>query len=62
MHVQFADGSVVPPFRWHSVRSLGYQLYALCHLLNWLRCRLSDAVFESMMWYFRNDPSRRRVD
>ena len=30
MHTQFADGAVVPPFRWHSVRSLGYLLYAVC--------------------------------
>lgn len=54
MHVQFADGAVVPPFRWHSVRSLGYLLYAVCHLQNRLRCKFSDAVFESMLWYFRN--------
>ena len=53
MHVQFADGAVVPPFRWHSVRSLGYLLYAICHLQNRLRCRFNDAVFEQMMWLFR---------
>lgn len=54
MHVQFANGSVVAPFRWHSVRSLGYLLYAVCHLNNRLRCKFTDAVFESMLWYFRN--------
>lgn len=54
LHVQFADGAVVPPFRWHSVRSLGYLLYAVCHLQNRLRCKFTDAVFESMLWYFRN--------
>lgn len=54
LHVQFADGSVVPPFRYHSVRSLGYQLYAVCHLSNRLNCKLNDAIFESMLWYFRN--------
>ena len=54
MHVQFADGAVVPPFRWHSVRSLGYLLYALCHLQNRLRCDFIGAVFESMLWYFHN--------
>ena len=52
IHVQFADGANKPPFRWHSVRSLGYMLYALCHLQNRLRCKFNDAVFESMLWYF----------
>lgn len=54
MHVQFADSSSVAPFRWHSVRSLGYLLYAVCHLQNRLRCRFTDSVFESLLWYFHN--------
>ena len=54
MHVQFADGSVVPPFRWHSVRSLGYLLYAVCHLQNRLRSKFMDATFEQMLWFFRS--------
>lgn len=54
MHCQFADGAVKPPFRYHSVRSLGYLLYSICHLQNRLRCKFTDAVFESMLWYFRN--------
>jgi hypothetical protein len=53
MHTQFADGAVVPPFRWHSVRSLGYLLYSVCHLQNRLRCKFTDSVFEQMMWMFR---------
>jgi hypothetical protein len=53
MHVQFADGAVVPPFRWHSVRSLGYLLYGVCHLQDRLRCRFTDSVFEQMLWMFR---------
>ena len=52
MHVQFADGAVVPPFRWHSVRSLGYLLYAVCNLQNRVRCRVSDSIFEHLNWYF----------
>ncbi len=51
---QYADGAVKPPFRYHSVRSLGFMLYAVCHLQNRLRCKFTDAVFESMLWYFRN--------
>lgn len=63
IHFQFADGSVVAPFRYHSVRSLGFLLYALCHLHNRLRCRLMDSTFENLMQYFRvtniNDDSER---
>ncbi len=67
IHVQFADGAVKPPFRWGSTRSLGYLLYSVCHLQNRLRCKFSDSVFESMLWYFRQsstgDGERlRRVD
>lgn len=54
MHTQFADGAVVPPFKWHSIRSLGFLLYAVCHLQNRIRCKFTDATFESMLWYFRN--------
>ena len=57
LHVQFADGAVKPPFRWNSTRSLGYLLYSVCHLQNRLRCKFSDAVFESMLWYFRQSSS-----
>lgn len=53
IHFQFADGSVVAPFRYHSVRSLGYLLYAVCHLQNRLRCALTAAAFEACMQYFR---------
>jgi hypothetical protein len=34
------------PFRYHSVRSLGFLLFAICHLQNRLRCKFNDAVFE----------------
>ena len=52
-HFQFADGSCVAPFRYHSVRSLGWLLYSVCHLQNRLRCKFNDALFESLMQYFR---------
>jgi hypothetical protein len=52
-HFQFADGANVAPFRYHSVRSIGFLLYAVCHLQNRLRCRLTDASFEQLLWYFR---------
>ncbi len=53
LHCQFGDGSVVAPFRYHSVRSLGWLLYSVCHLQNRLRCKLNDATFESLLNYFR---------
>ncbi len=58
IHCQFADASCVAPFRYHSVRSLGFLLYAVCHLQNRLRCKFNDAVFEAMLQYFRvNNPA-----
>lgn len=64
LHVMFADGANVAPFRYHSVRGLGWLLYAVCHLQNRLRCKFNDAVFEQMLWYFRvNSPEdRERLD
>lgn len=61
---QFADLSAVPPFQYHSVRSLGQLVYAVCHLQNRLRCRFSEAVFENLMMYFRvkgGDDSQRAL-
>jgi hypothetical protein len=53
IHFQFADGSVVAPYRYHSVRSLGFLLYALCHLHNRLRCKVMDSTFENLLNYIR---------
>lgn len=50
---QFADLSSVAPFKYHSVRSLGFLLYAVCHLQNRLRCRLTETTFEQLMMLFR---------
>jgi hypothetical protein len=49
----FADLSAVGPFRYHSVRSLGFLLWAVCHLENRLRCAFTESVFESLLMYFR---------
>jgi hypothetical protein len=53
IHFQFADCSCVAPFRYHSVRSLGFLLYSICHLQNRLNCKFDEATFESLMQYFR---------
>jgi hypothetical protein len=50
---QFADLSAVAPFHYHSVRSLGFLLYAVCHLQNRLYCKFTEAQFEQLMMYFR---------
>jgi hypothetical protein len=53
INFQFADLSAVAPFRYHSVRSLGFLLYAVCVLQNRLRCKFNEAVFENLMMYMR---------
>lgn len=62
LHFQFGDASAIAPFKYHTVRSLGWLLYAVCHLQNRLRCKVNDALFESLLQYFRvanpNDAER----
>lgn len=53
VHFQFADLSAVGPFRYHSIRSLGFLLFSVCHLQNRLRCSFSEAVFENLLMYMR---------
>jgi hypothetical protein len=50
---QFADLSAVGPFRYHTARSLGFLMYAVCHLQNRMRCKFNEAVMEALMMYFR---------
>src|SRR6185369_13231910 len=53
IHFQFADLSAVAPFRYHSVRSLGFLSYAVCHLQNRFHCKFSEAGFETLLNYMR---------
>lgn len=53
IHFQFGDGSMVAPFRYHSIRSLGWLLYSICHVQNRLRCALTESAFEALLQYFR---------
>lgn len=58
IHFQFADGSIVAPFRYHSVRSLGFLFYAVSQLQNRLYCQYMQSTFESLMQYFSGvDPA-----
>jgi len=50
---QFADLSAVAPFRYHSVRSLGWMMYGSCHIQNRLKCKFWGAAFEALMQYFK---------
>ena len=50
---QFADLSAVAPFRYHSIRSLGFMVYGLCHLQNRMRCKFNESVFEALLNYLR---------
>lgn len=64
IHWQFGDCSNVAPFRYYSVRSMGFLLYAACLWQDRLRCRLNDAVYENLMMYFRNvgEDDRERLE
>lgn len=53
MSFQFADLSAVAPFRYHSVRSLGFLLYGVCTLQNRLNIKFAESVFETLMMLFR---------
>lgn len=52
---QFADLSAGGgmPFYYHTVRSLGYLLYAVCHYKNRLNCKFTAAMFEQLMVLMR---------
>lgn len=50
---QFADLSAVAPFRYHSIRAIGFLLYAVINLQNRMRCKFHESIFEALMMYFR---------
>lgn len=52
-HCQHGDCSAVAPFKYHSERSLGWMLWGVCDLENRLHCKFNEALFESLMWFFR---------
>jgi len=62
--MQYADGNNVAPFRYHSIRSLGFLLYATAHLANRIRCKKFDAAFREALTLFRNvgDGDRERLE
>lgn len=61
VHFQFGDGNNVPPFKYHSIRSLGWLLYDVLQLMNRLRCQFTQHVFEQMLMLFRVTDSTDRA-
>lgn len=52
---QFADLSAVFPARYHSVRSLGWLVYASCHVGMRMRCKFWESIFEALNMLFEVD-------
>ncbi len=53
LHCQFGDCSAVAPYKYHSVRSLGWMMWGVVDLLNRLQCKFTESTFEQMLWFFR---------
>jgi hypothetical protein len=54
LHVQFMDSSSKAPFKYHSVRGLGFLLYPIGHLQNRFRCRFTERAFQDLVMLFRD--------
>ena len=52
-HCQFGDCSPYAPFKYRSVRGLGWMMWGVCELQNRLHCKFSEAAFEQLMWFFQ---------
>jgi hypothetical protein len=50
---QFADCSAVAPFRWHTIRGLGFMIHDACHVQNRLTCKITEATFETLTMLMR---------
>lgn len=60
IHFQFGDGNNVPPFMYHSIRSLAYLTYDLVWIMNRLNCQFTQHLFEQLMTMVRvQDPADR---
>lgn len=54
IHWYIGDCSNVAPSRYHSIRSMGFLLFAACLTLNKLMCRQVDHMFQQLLTLFRN--------
>lgn len=53
VNFQFADLSAVAPFRYHTVRGLGWLLHDPCVIQNRLTCKITEATFETLTMLMR---------
>lgn len=53
IHCNFGDCSAYAPFKYHSIRGLGWMLWGICDLQNRLHCKFNEALFEQLMWFFQ---------
>lgn len=53
IHCQYGDTSAYAPFKYHSVRSLGWMIWGACDLQNRMYCKFMENAFMNMMWWFR---------
>lgn len=63
VHWYIGNCSNVAPFRYWSIRSMGYLLYGVCMIQNKLRCRTTDHIFQALLTLFHNvsDDNREKV-
>jgi hypothetical protein len=53
LNVQYGDGSLVAPHKYHSVRGLGVDLYSPVEITNRMQCEFAQSTFEHLKMYFR---------
>lgn len=63
IHWYIGNCSNVAPYRYYSIRSIGYLLYGVCMVQNKMRNRLYDHMFQSLLTLFRNvsDDNREKL-
>lgn len=63
IHWYLGNCSNVAPYRYYSVRSIGYLLYGSCMIQNKLRNRFTEHMFQSLLTLFRNvsDDNREKL-
>ena len=53
IHCNFGDCSCVAPFKYHSVRSLGWMIWGIVEINNRLQSKMTEQAFSDLMWFFR---------
>ena len=53
LHCNYGDCSCVAPFKYHSVRSLGWMIWGIVDIQNRLQCKITEQAFSDLMWFFR---------